>query len=112
MDRRSFLLGALAPALPGAEEPLGFRLTDVTRSSGLEFHHHSGSFGAKYLPETLGPGCAFLDYDNDGWQDILLINGIGWPGQPARNTTLALYKNNRNGTFRDVTQECGLAVPM
>jgi hypothetical protein len=112
MDRRSFVLGTLAPAVFTREESLGFRLIDVTRSSGLEFDHHSGSFGAKYLPETLGPGCAFLDYDNDGWQDILLVNGMDWPGHKRQRTTLRLYRNNRDGTFSDVTRSAGLDVEM
>lgn len=90
----------------------GFRLVDVTSKSGIRFHHNSGAFGAKYLPETLGSGCAFLDYDNDGWQDILLINGMDWPGHKKERTTLRLYRNNRNGTFTDVTREAGLDVEM
>ncbi|MGC1797235.1 MAG: hypothetical protein WA713_14205, partial [Candidatus Acidiferrales bacterium] len=57
-----------------------FRLIDVTNSAGIHFHHNSGAYGGKLLPETLGSGCAFLDYDADGWQDILLINGMDWPG--------------------------------
>ena len=59
---------------------LGFRFVDVTDSAGIRFQHNSGAFGGKYLPETLGSGCAFLDYDNDGWQDILLVNSMDWPG--------------------------------
>jgi len=64
------------------------------------------------LPETLGSGCAFLDYDADGWQDILLINGMDWPGRKRQRSTLRLYKNNRNGTFMDVTKAAGLDVEM
>jgi enediyne biosynthesis protein E4 len=64
------------------------------------------------LPETLGPGCAFLDYDNDGWQDILLINGMDWPGHAKQRSTMHLYRNNRNGTFTDVTRAAGLDVEM
>ena len=56
------------------------QLVDVTAQAGIVFDHNSGAFGEKYLPETLGSGCAFLDYDNDGWLDILLINGKDWPG--------------------------------
>ena len=56
------------------------RFTDITQPSGIHFVHHNGAFGAKYLPETLGPGCAFIDYDNDGYPDILLVNGQDWPG--------------------------------
>ena len=110
MTRRSLLLGAV-PLLRAADGP-GFRLTDVTRAAGLDFRHNSGAFGAKYLPETLGPGCAFLDYDGDGWLDILLANGCDWPGHKRQRTTLRLYRNNRDGTFRDVTAEAGLAVEM
>ena len=97
-------------AAPSA--PLGFHLTDVTSQSGIQFHHNTGAFGGKYLPETLGSGCAFLDYDNDGWQDILLLNGMDWPGHKRQRGTLKLYKNNRNGTFTDVTKSAGLDVEM
>src|SRR5262249_38732041 len=55
--------------------PLAVRLTDVTAASGLSFRHNNGSYGGQLLPETLGSGCAFFDYDADGWQDIILING-------------------------------------
>jgi hypothetical protein len=60
----------------------------------------------------MGSGCAFLDYDRDGWQDILLINGTDWPSHKRRRTTLKLYRNNRNGTFTDVTRAAGLDVEM
>src|ERR1700761_3414166 len=94
-------LRALAAQTNAAQ--LGFRFTDVTRQAGIQFEHNSGAFGGKFLPETLGSGCAFLDYDGDGWQDILLINGMDWPGHKQRHSTLHLYRNNRNGTFTDVT---------
>jgi hypothetical protein len=87
---------------------LPFRLTDVTTSSGIRFRHNSGAFGGKFLPETLGSGCAFLDYDADGWQDILLVNGSDWPSHRTQRTSLQLYRNNRNGTFTDVTHAAGL----
>ena len=103
---------AAASAAPLQAADPGFRLTDITKRAGIAFVHNSGAFGRKYLPETLGPGCAFLDYDNDGWQDILIVNGADWPGNARRRTTLALYKNNRDGTFRDVTKQAGLDVPM
>jgi enediyne biosynthesis protein E4 len=90
----------------------GFRFVDVTAKAGIDFRHNSGAYGAKLLPETLGSGCAFLDYDNDGWQDILLINGTDWPGHRRRRSTLRLYRNNRNGTFTDVTRQAGLEVEM
>jgi hypothetical protein len=125
LNRRSFLrnLAALASisqlpflrALGAAAQPSaspGFRFVDVTTSSGIQFQHNSGSFGGKFLPETLGSGCAFLDYDRDGWQDIILINGMDWPGHKQRHSTLRLYRNNRNGTFTDVTSRAGLDVEM
>jgi hypothetical protein len=110
MTRRTFLLAA-AP-LPAAPSDPGFRLVNATASAGIDFRHNSGAFGAKYLPETLGAGCAFLDYDGDGWPDILLVNGMDWPGHKQRRSTLRLYRNNRNGTFTDVTQQAGLGIEM
>jgi hypothetical protein len=110
VTRRGLLLGSV-PFVLGAQSA-GFQLSDVTAAAGLHFQHNSGAFGAKYLPETLGPGCAFLDYDGDGWLDILLVNGIDWPGHKTRRSTLRLYRNNRNGTFADVTQQAGLALEM
>ena len=115
MKRRSLLGGALAwlgRPLLSAPPGLGFSLTDVTTAAGIDFHHNSGAFGAKYLPETMGPGCAFLDYDGDGWLDILLVNGMDWPGHKRQRSTLKLYHNNRNGTFSDVTEHAGLALEM
>jgi enediyne biosynthesis protein E4 len=122
VNRRSFLWGlaGLASlsrldgliAQTGAAPSPGFRLTDVTSQAGIQFQHNSGAFGGKFLPETLGSGCAFLDYDRDGWQDILLINGTDWPGHKKRRSTLRLYHNNGNGTFTDVTARAGLDVEM
>ena len=98
MNRRGFIQGVaglaaasslrlpLAWGVAPAIDP-GFRLVDVTRNAGIEFKHNSGAYGGKFLPETLGSGCAFLDYDRDGWQDILLINGSNWPGHPGQRST-------------------------
>jgi hypothetical protein len=110
LTRRTLLAGAI-PAL-AASQGLGFRLVDVTAGAGINFRHNSGAFGAKYLPETMGPGCALFDYDGDGWLDVLLVNGMDWPGHKRQHTTLKLYRNNRNGTFADVTERSGLAVEM
>jgi enediyne biosynthesis protein E4 len=123
VNRRSFLCGMAgivsAPQLlvrAFADPSLqvagpGFHLTDITNQAGIQFHHNNGSYGGKLLPETLGSGCAFLDYDRDGWQDILLVNGCDWPGHPhGPKSTLKLYRNNRNGTFSDVTHSAGLDV--
>ena len=86
--------------------------TDVAKAAGITFTHNSGAFGKKYLPETMGAGGAFVDVDGDGWQDILLVNGMSWPGRPATRSVMALYRNNHNGAFTDVTKQAGLAVPM
>jgi hypothetical protein len=86
---------------------------DITTRSGIHFTHNNGAFGKKWLPETMGPGCAFIDYDNDGYPDILLVNGDDFPGHAhAGATTPKLYHNNGNGTFTDVTRKAGLAIPM
>ncbi len=111
MKRRTFLAGAALPLMAGSGGP-GFRLTDVTRAAGIDFRHDAGAFGAKYLPETMGPGCAFFDYDQDGWLDILFANGCHWPGHAGPRSTLRLYRNNRDGTFTDVTAAAGLNVEM
>src|SRR5271169_2946166 len=94
-----------------AAQNITFR--DVTAQAGIHFTHNNGAFGKKWLPETMGPGCAFIDYDNDGYPDILLINGEDFPGHPhAGATTPKLYHNNHDGTFTDVTRKAGLAVPV
>jgi len=114
LSRREFLAAGAAPlfAASNPQGSPGFSLTDVTAESGIAFHHNSGAFGAKYLPETMGPGCAFLDYDGDGWLDVLLVNGMDWPGHKQHHSTMRLYHNNRNGTFTDVTERAGLGVEM
>jgi enediyne biosynthesis protein E4 len=121
LNRRTFLEQVLAtsfaavgvrPTFSQSRGQLGFRLTNVTESAGIQFQHNSGAYGGKLLPETLGSGCAFLDYDADGWQDILLVNGMDWPGHKRRRSTLRLYRNNRNGTFTDVSRSAGLDVEL
>jgi hypothetical protein len=115
VNRRDFLASTVAFVGAGLQTrpaPPGFQLTDVTAAAGITFRHNSGAYGGKLLPETLGSGCAFLDYDADGWQDILLINGMDWPGHKRQRSTLQLYRNNRNGTFTDVTGAAGLDVEM
>src|SRR5271166_802517 len=107
--RRSFLiLACVALASAGAAQ---VTFSDITRQAGINFVHNNGAVGKKWLPETMGAGCAFIDYDNDGYPDILLVNGKDWtiPGKPS---TLKLYHNNRNGTFTDVTAKAGLAISL
>ncbi|PYQ70431.1 MAG: CRTAC1 family protein [Acidobacteria bacterium] len=108
-----FLIVAAAVACGAvAGNPPSVAFTDVTAAAGLRFVHNNGAFGSKYLPETLGSGCLFLDADGDGWQDILLLNSTNWPGHAGPKSSLALYRNNRNGTFTDVTAASGLGVEL
>ena len=96
-----------------AQSANGVHFTDITQQAGIRFVHNNGAFGKKYLPETLGPGCAFIDYDNDGYPDIIMVNGADWAGHPkAGKTTLKLYHNNGNETFTDVTTKAGLAMSL
>jgi hypothetical protein len=87
------------------------QFTDVTAKAGIKFVHNAGKEGRKYLPETLGSGAAFFDADGDGWIDILLVNGKDWTPS-GRHTTAALYRNNHDGTFTDITKGSGLDVEM
>ncbi len=119
MGFRSWSIGVLLTVVGGAslaaqgDAPPRFTFVDVTRQSGLLFSHQNGAFGRKYLPETLGAGVAFLDYDNDGDQDVLLVNGTVWPGRTqAAPTYSRLYRNDGNGKFSDVTKPAGLAVEL
>jgi hypothetical protein len=85
---------------------------DITQKAGIHFVHNNAAFGKKYLPETMGPGVAFIDYDNDGWPDIFLVNGMDWPGHAGKHSTPKLYHNNHDGTFTDVTHKAGLDVEL
>jgi hypothetical protein len=89
----------------------------VTALAGIAFTHEAGATGNKWYPETIGAGVGFLDYDGDGWPDILLLNGTYWPQQRGAavrqaEPTMRLYRNRGDGTFADVTQRAGLAIPL
>jgi len=101
---------ALMLAGPAVAQTVQFR--DITAQAGIHFVHNNAAFGKKWLPETLGAGCAFIDYDNDGYPDLLLVNGEDWPGHAKTPSTLKLYHNNHDGTFTDVTRKAGLEVSM
>jgi hypothetical protein len=108
----ALVLAGVSLAAQG-DAPPGFKFVDVTGRSGLLFTHQNGAFGRKYLPETLGAGAAFLDYDNDGDQDVLFVNGTVWPGQRQGAPTYSrLYRNDGTGKFTDVTKAAGLAVEL
>jgi len=105
------VVSPLAGAQPPQSSPaITFR--EITQQAGIRFLHNNAAFGRKYLPETMGSGVAFIDYDNDGWPDIFLVNGTGWPGRPSRHSTPKLYHNNHDGTFTDVTHKAGLDVEL
>lgn len=104
--------GAQYPLPPRAGMPLpvrtSIRMTDVTAAANIQFVHVSGGTGRYYYVESVGPGSCFLDYDTDGWLDIFLVQGGPLPVGSAAPPSDLLYRNNRDGTFRDVTREAGV----
>ena len=96
---------------PSYAQPSGVKFVDVTDEAGLDFRHFTGAFGKRYMPETMGSGCAFLDFDNDGNLDILLVNGKSWKDRKS-DTTTELYRNLGDSTFANVTRAAKLDVPM
>lgn len=110
VSRRAFL--QVSAAMAALSAPVASPLFEKISSSrsGITWVHDNARSSEHYLPETLGPGCAFLDFDNDGWMDIYLVNSgksdFFTPAKPIRN---ALYRNNRDGTFTDVTEKAGVA---
>ena len=104
----------VSPDRPSAEIPVA-KFTDITKESGITFVHNNGAYGEKLLPETMGGGVAFLDYDNDGAQDLLFINSTFWPGHVPDGkipTTLSLWHNDGHGHFTDATKDSGLDVSL
>ncbi len=120
LSRRNFLKSAMAtaaasglraaPAMAAGAPPI--RYVDIARRSGVRFTHYTGAFGKKYLPETMGSGCGFIDYNNDGNPDIFLVQSMDFPGHFRQHTHQRLYRNNGNGTFTDVSARSGLGVEM
>src|SRR5437868_1959163 len=113
ISRRQFIFaGASGLALlrPAAADEHSVFEEIAPEASGIRWVHDNAASAEHYLPETMGPGCAFLDYDNDGWMDIYLVNSgkcdFFTPSTPLRN---ALYRNNRDGTFTDVTEKAGVS---
>ncbi|CAN5911663.1 CRTAC1 family protein [soil metagenome] len=91
------------------------RFVEITEEAGIDFIHHNSARGEKLLPETMGSGVAFLDYDGDGHQDVLLINQAPWPWDVEEGESLptqALYRNDGTGKFENVTAEAGLDVSL
>ncbi len=112
--RPSFaLIGVLLAAVGAANETVApGAFTDVTARAGVSFVHNNGAFGKKYLPETIGSGVILFDLDGDGWSDAVFVNSTNWPGRDGARSTAALYRNNHDGTFSDVTRGSGVDVEM
>ncbi len=102
----------VAPVRPPevkAETLPSVKFKDITAEAGIKFVHFNGAYGDKLLPETMGAGVAFLDYDNDGDQDLLFVNSSPWPGRETKPApTQTLYRNDGKGSFEDVTVAAGL----
>src|SRR5438046_9572272 len=99
----AILVLALAIILAGktgigaTPETSTIQFRDVTQQAGIRFVHNNGAFGKKFLPETMGPGVAVIDYDNDGWPDIFLVNGMDWPGHRQKPQTPHPYSHKTAG---------------
>lgn len=104
------VLAGCGVSAPQAVPEREITFTDVSGAAGIRFAHHSGARGKKWMPETVGSGVAFLDFDGDGLLDLFFVNGTDWPGRDARPHHPALYRNRGDGTFSEVTREAGLAV--
>src|SRR3954462_2210164 len=104
---------ATAGAASGPTAP-AIKFKNVTAEAGIDFTRESGARGEKLLPETMGSGCAFFDFDNDGDQDILLVNSTAWSNQSAvaAPTSCALYENLGGGKFKNITAGSGLDAPL
>src|SRR5581483_4762317 len=121
MRRTGFLLGILftsllaaqKPSLEKAPPPLHFRFDNITAQSGIKFEHENGASPEMYLPETMGAGCGWLDYDGDGLMDLFFVQSGPTPAfKPKEPLRLALYRNQGDGRFSEVTDAAGLGTPM
>src|SRR5262249_54560424 len=103
---------AQAPVRPSEVKPEtipSVQFVDITKEAGITFRHFNGATGEKLLPETMGAGVAFLDYDGDGDQDLFFVNSSPWPNRELKPApTQALYRNDGKGHFEDVTKSAGL----
>ncbi len=103
------LTGPVTPPAATPDQAPRVRFTDITQAAGIDFVHVNGAYGERLMPETLGSGAAFFDYDNDGDPDLFLVNSRYWPGRAGPTVPRqALYQNDGKGRFRDVTAEAGL----
>src|SRR5690606_30562850 len=98
-------------AIPTIASAQTTQFQDITQQAGINFRHNSGRAGKKWLPETMGSGVAVIDIDGDGWPDLLFVNSKDWTPR-GRKSLPKLYRNQGNGTFRDVTAGSGLDVEM
>ena len=98
------------PTAGAAPAAVDVEFVDATAAAGIAFVHVSGAAGEKYLPETLGSGALFLDFDGDGWQDVFFVNSTPWRG--TGDAFPALYRNDGDGTYTDVTAGSGLRVAL
>src|SRR5580658_5246083 len=98
---------ALALGSPRAPEEQAIQFSNVTRASGIHFSHFKGNEGIAINLEEFGPGVCVADFDGDGWQDIYFVNGRDLYGRGIKAQN-ALYRNNGDGTFTDVTDKAGV----
>ncbi|HEX7253739.1 MAG TPA: VCBS repeat-containing protein, partial [Thermoanaerobaculia bacterium] len=97
-----------APKKPSPDAGCPVVFTDVAAQAGLKFVHERGATPNHQLPETMGSGLAWLDYDNDGWMDLYVVQSGPFPASGAPRLKNRLYHNNHDGTFTDVTEKAGL----
>ena len=104
------LLGGTAVTF-ALQQDAPVQFSNIASSAGIQFRHENGATPEKYLPETMGAGALFFDYDNDGWLDIFLVNGGSFrdAGKAAR-ARHRLYRNTGAGVYRDVTGSSGIEV--